>query len=188
MLSCLLSSTFQHGRLCSLLWDSREHPLLLQRFSRLFHLCVPAHGQSHGLIFQNMFPSLSLSLSHPTSFPAPPLPLLSHIHSPRSLFTTYSLSLSLALSLALASWLQTRVIFSHISCFAAPLLPGPNHWSSMFYELIRDDPGRSREVAKREPRAQIWRERVREKKGKVRGWRLQSNFNEHQGEYQLFPP
>lgn len=31
-------------------------------------------------------------------------------------------------------------------------------------------------------------ERAREKKGKERGWRLQSNFNEHQGEYQIFFP
>lgn len=56
----------------------------------------------------------------------------------------------------------------------------------MFYELIRDDPGRSREAAKREPRAERWREREKVKKGKERGWRLQSNFNEHQGEYQIF--
>lgn len=118
VLSCLPSSTFQHGWLCSLPWDSREHPLLLQRFSRLFHLCVPAHGQSHGLIFQNMFPSLSLFLILPPFLP--PLPLLSHIHSPRSLFTTYSLSLSLARSRSLAA--DTCDIFPYLMfcCSAAP--------------------------------------------------------------------
>lgn len=97
VLSCLLSSTFQHGWLCSLPWDSREHPLLLQRFSRLFHLCVPAHGQSHGLIFQNMFPSLSLFFSSYLLSCPPPL-AVSYTQSSFPVHHLLSLSFSRSLS------------------------------------------------------------------------------------------
>ncbi len=121
MLSCLLSSTFQHGRLCSLPWDSREHPLLLQRFSRLFHLCVPAHGQSHGLIFQNMFPSLSLSFSsYLLSWPPPLAVSYTQSSFPVHHLLSLSLFLSLAHSRSLAA--DTCDIFPYLMfcCSAAP--------------------------------------------------------------------
>lgn len=66
-----------------------------------FHLCAPAHGQNHRLIFQNMF----LACTPPTPLlsvpPLPPLlqwsppPLRSFLtHAAHSLFTTYSPLLS----------------------------------------------------------------------------------------------
>ena len=79
----------------------REHSLASKvplPFFFFFHLCAPAHGQNHGLIFQNMFlactpppPPLYTSpslLPCPHDSPPPPQHHLSH--AAHSLFTTYS--------------------------------------------------------------------------------------------------
>lgn len=87
----------QHGRLCTACFTNAGNIPLLQRFPcSFFHLCAPAHGQNHRLIFQNMFractPLSPPLLSMPPSFaPVILLPPTSSLsHTAHSLFTTYT--------------------------------------------------------------------------------------------------
>lgn len=129
-----------------------------------FHLCAPAHGQNHRLIFQNMFlactptpPSSHLPASLYTSPPSfasmmPPTPqsppthtpsIISHTCSPFPVHHLFSSrprpNPNLPASPPACS--PKCVIFFHISSFAAPLLSSIQ--SPVFYGLIRNDLGRS---------------------------------------------
>lgn len=132
-----------------------------------FHLCAPAHGQNHRLIFQNMFlactptpPSSHLPASLYTSPPSfasvmpppppnlhPPTPPASSLtHAAHSLFTTYSPLAPAPTPTCLPPRLLARQNVWYFSISQVLLLHcslQSNHQCSMFYGLIRNDLGRS---------------------------------------------
>lgn len=171
-----------------------------------FHLCAPAHGQNHRLIFQNMFlactptpPSSHLPSSLYTSPPSfasmmPPTPqsppthtpsIISHTCSPFPVHHLFSSrprpNPNLPASPPACS--PKCVIFFHISSFAAPLLSSIQ--SPVQYVLWINKKW-SWKVQSRQLRSQKQKDEVMKQRGRGAGCRLQSNFNEYQGEYPIF--
>lgn len=153
--------------------EYREHSLASKVPLLFFHLCAPAHGQNHGLIFQNMFlartPPSSLYASLLMPLWSPP-PTSSLTHSPFPVHHLFSPLLSSPHPTPnMPACLLARpnvwyLSISHVLLLQCSLQS--NHQCCMFYGLIRNYPGTSSQAVE-EPKAEGWSDEAEGERGRV---------------------